>query len=113
MLIQLVSLREIPDCTLRLVVTPPAQNTTASVLIDKLIRPLPHISYHVHHAERTGSLRMRIDWIGTPHGARLIRCRHSAIIPCITPRIEAVVRPLSRVLPLPLMGQALSRPTWI
>src|ERR1700722_17047327 len=74
--IQFIRLRKIPDRPLRLIVTAPAQNAAPRVLIDKLLRPLPHISYHIHHAEWTRSLRMSIHRIRTSHGARLVRQRH-------------------------------------
>src|SRR5580658_11131521 len=73
MLVQLIRLRKVPDRALRLIVAAAAQNTAARVLINKFVGPLPYISYQVHHAEWTGSLRMSIDWIWTSHGARLVR----------------------------------------
>src|SRR6202034_3901201 len=64
-LVQLIGLREVPDRALRLIVAAAAQNAAPCMLVSKLFRPLPHISHHVHHAERTGSRWMSIHRIGT------------------------------------------------
>src|SRR5208337_4679221 len=66
-LIQLISLREVPDRALRLIVTATTKNSAPRVLVNKLFRPLPHISYHVHHAKWTGSRWMSVDRIRTSH----------------------------------------------
>src|ERR1700685_4654938 len=110
-LAQLIGLREVPDRALRLIVAAAAKNGTSCVIVNKLFRPLPYISHHVHHAERTSSRWMSIDWIGTSHGAGLVGKRNSAVIPLVPPWIEASVSALGCVLPLPLMRQAFSSPT--
>src|SRR5580698_8890358 len=113
MLVQLIRLRKVPDRALRLIVAAAAQNAAARVLIGKLLSPLPHISYQVHHAEGTGSLRMGIDSIRASHGARLVGYGHRTVIPLVAPGIQAAICALGSVLPLPLVGQALSSPTRI
>src|SRR5580692_2610058 len=110
-LVQLVSLREIPDRALGLIVTAAAENAAPGVLVNKFLGPLPHISYHIHDAERAGALRMCVNRIRTSHGARFIGHGRRAAVPLVTPRIEAAVRALGCVLPLPLMRQAFSSPT--
>src|SRR5277367_2498075 len=109
-LVQFVSLGKVPDRALRSIVTATAENAAARVLVGEFLGPLPDISYHVHHAEWAGSLRMSIDRIRTSHRARLVSYRHSGFVPLVAPRIELAVRTLGCVLPFPLMRQALSRP---
>src|SRR5271163_2807082 len=87
-LVQFVRLREVPDRALRLIVTAAAENTAPRMLVNKLLGPLPDVSYHVHHVKGTCSLRMCVDRIRTAHGARLIGHRDRAIIPLVAPRIE-------------------------
>src|SRR5712691_4655456 len=53
---------------------------------------------------------MCVDRIGPAHGAALVGGRNRVCIPCVTPRIDATISTLCRVLPLPLVGQALAGP---
>src|ERR1700733_1047414 len=104
MVIVFVRLGKIPDRTLRLIVAAATQDTSTSVLIYILIGPLPDISHEIHHAKWTCSARMLLYIVGTPHRTALIRNRHGARVPCITPRISSAIRALRGKLPLPFMG---------
>src|SRR5882724_11151074 len=75
MLIVFVSLWEVPYRALRLIVAASAKDGSASVLIEVLVGPLPDISDHVHYAERTRSLGMRIHIAWGKHRTPLIRSR--------------------------------------
>src|ERR1700678_2021755 len=112
-LVQFVGLRKVPDRALRLIVAAAAKNASPGVFISKLFRPLPDISHQIHYAEWAGSLGMCIDRIRTSHGARLVRQRHGAVVPLVTPRIEASIGALGCVLPFPFGWEALSSPTRI
>src|SRR2546429_402415 len=60
---QFISLREIPDRTLRLVIASPSENCHSCMLIEKFICPLPHIAHKIHHTKGTGTVRMCVYWI--------------------------------------------------
>src|ERR1700722_9541739 len=66
-------LREIPNRTLRFVVFPTAHDCRPSVLVRKLVGPLPNVANQVHHSKRTRTLRMRIHRVRSAHDTPLIR----------------------------------------
>jgi hypothetical protein len=107
---QFICLGEIPDGSLRAVVASASQNPATGVLIQKLIRPLPHIANKIHDAERASAFGMRGNGIGTAHGAALVRVGDGGSIPLISPRIEAAISSRSGVLPFPFARQTLSGP---
>ncbi len=79
MLLVSVSLREVPDRALRLIVTASAHDGSACVLVEVFIGPLPYISDHVHYTERTGHIGMRIHIVRGKHRTALIRNRRRSI----------------------------------
>src|SRR5436309_14652200 len=107
---QFISLREIPDRTLRLVIASPSENCHSCMLIEKFICPLPHIAHKIHHTKGTGTVRMCVYWIGTAHCAVLTRFSNRGCIPLVAPGIDAAIGALRGVLPLPFVRQALSDP---
>src|SRR6267143_2216402 len=109
-LCQFICLGEIPDRSLRLVITCASQNSTPCMLIQKFIRPLPHIANQVHYSVGTRSFRMSGHGIGTSHCAALVRNGDSRSIPLISPRIEAPIRALGSILPFPFARQSLPGP---
>ena len=110
MLVEFICLREIPNGSLRLVVTASAQDSSHRVVILEFFRPLPDVSDQIHDAEWTSTLRLRINRIRTTHRAALVRNGHGVGIPCVAPRVEASIGSLGRVLPLPLVRQPLPCP---
>ena len=91
MLIVTISLRKIPERSRRLIIAAPAQNAAASMLVDKLIRPLPHVADQVHDSVRTRARGMSAYRIRATHGAAVIDNRNAARIPSLAPGIEATV----------------------
>ena len=67
MLVELIGLGEIKRGALRLVITAPAKNCCARVLVCKLASPLPYIAYQIHYTERTRPVRMCRDRIRATH----------------------------------------------
>ena len=104
MLVQLVGLREVPDRALRPIVAAATENAAASVVVDELLRPLPHISDHIHHSKWTGSFRVCVHRIWTSHAARFIGHWNGTLVPLVAPRVETSIRALRCILPLPLVG---------
>src|SRR5208282_4395048 len=102
--------REIPDRSLRLVVTSAAQNSAAGVLVEIFIRPLPDVADQIHHAERACAFWMSRDSIGAAHGSALVRRWNRGSIPLISPRIKPAVGARGGVLPFPFVRQALASP---
>src|SRR3982074_1343729 len=89
---------------------PAPENSRTSVLVLVLVSPLPDIPNQVHNTERTGPLRVTSD-IGRPgHGSSRVGRWYGSRIPCVSPRVCAVVRSLSRVLPFPLVWKPLPSP---
>ena len=76
----------------------------------EFVGPLPDVAHHVHHAVGAGSLRMRVDGVGSGHRAACLRNGNGRGIPRVAPGKNAAVRALRGQLPLPLMRQALARP---
>src|ERR1700691_5331080 len=109
-LVQFVSLREIPHGALRLIITATAQNRRARMFVHELIGPLPHVAGHIHRPERTGARRMRVHIGGTGQIASLVWRGNRALVPRIAPRIQAPIRALRRVLPFPLVRKPLAGP---
>ncbi len=103
MLAKFVSLREIPYRSLGLVITASAQDAPSRVLILKLFRPLPDVSYQVHNPKRTGTLRMCIDRVRSAHRAALVGHGNGVGLPIISPGIHTPICALGRILPLPFM----------
>ena len=105
MLGQLVGLREIPDCALRLIVVATTQDAGPRMLIHEFFGPLPHVAHHIHHSEWTCARRMRIHRVGESGHPRLVCHRNGRCIPFISPRISTFIGPLRRILPFPLMRE--------
>src|SRR5258708_30630954 len=63
-LCQFICLGEIPDRSLRLVITSAAQNAAPCMFIQKFIRPLPDVADKVHHSIGARSFRMSGNHIG-------------------------------------------------
>src|SRR5712692_12115785 len=76
MLAEFVGLWEVPDGSLGLVITASPENTSAGVLILEFFRPLPDVSYQVHHTERACAQWMGVDRIWPAHGAALVGNRN-------------------------------------
>src|SRR5215467_3832921 len=104
----MVSLREVPDGTLRLVIAPASKNTCPRVRIHESVGPLPDVADKVHHPERTGSVRVSRNRVRTTHGTTLVRCRDGCGVPFISPRVGPAICALRSVLPFPVMGQSLA-----
>src|SRR6202789_2783179 len=105
---EFVCLRKIPHRTLGLIVFASTESRRTCVCIDKFFGPLPDIANQVHHAKRTRSLRVRIDRIRSAHNAALVGNWDRTCAPPVYQRIGAATLALRRILPLPLMGQALA-----
>ena len=110
MLCQFICLGEIPDRSLRLVVTSASQDSASSVLVEKFIGPLPNVADHVHHSERACGFWMSGDGIRTSHRSALVRSGDRGSIPLIPPRIKPAIGALGSILPLPFARQPLSSP---
>src|SRR5215469_16181509 len=108
--VEVIRLRKIPYRSLRLIVAAAAQDAGARVFVHDLFCPLPDISCHVHGSERTGALRVPVHRIWPTQAAAFVGNGNRISIPFVAPGIEAAVRTLRRILPLPLMRQALSDP---
>src|SRR5215469_10900654 len=106
--VELIRLRKIPHRSLRLIVAAAAQDAGARVFIHDLLGPLPDISCQVHHPERTGTLRMLVHRVWPTQAAAFVRNGNRVSIPLAAPGVPAAVETLRRILPLPLMRQALS-----
>src|SRR5258708_20237440 len=65
-LCQFICLGEIPDRSPRLVIASASQNSAPCMLIQKFIRPLPHIANQVHHSIGAPSFPIRGNAIGAP-----------------------------------------------
>src|ERR1700716_3764381 len=87
-LAEFVRLWEVPDGSLRLVITASAENTCACVVVLEFFRPLPDISYQVHYTERACTLGVRVDRVGSAHGAALVGSGNYVSSPAIAPRID-------------------------
>src|ERR1700729_3993756 len=84
------------------------------MLVDILIRPLPHVSYQVHHAISTRASGMGIDIVGLRYRTPFRRYRYSVGFPAISPWIDPRrIATLRRILPLPLMREPLAGPLGI
>lgn len=75
MLLISISLREVPDRALRLVVISATDYGGASMVVEILVGPLPYVPYHIHYAERAGSAGVRIHVARRQRDASLIRNR--------------------------------------
>ena len=64
-----ISLGEIPDGSLRLVVFASAHDGRTRVFVDEFICPLPHIAHHIHHAVWAGTE----GCASTGSGPRIVR----------------------------------------
>jgi hypothetical protein len=103
-LIVAIRLREIPDGTLGLIVTPSPNNRG----------PLPHIPNHIHHSKGTGACGMAVNAIGRAQRSAPIRNRDNVIeLINVSPWVSKAARPLRSVLPLPFMRKPLARPLGI
>jgi hypothetical protein len=110
MFTQFVGLRRVEDWILRLVKVASSQNPAAGVFVLKFFGPLPHVSDQIHDAKWAGALRVGIERIRSTHRPSLIGDGHDIYLPVIPPWIRATIAALRRILPLPLMGQALPCP---
>src|SRR5436305_15225033 len=104
MLVEPVRLREVPDRALRLVVAPPAHNACSAMVIDKLLRPLPHIADKVHDTERACAPRVGIHRIRSTHRAGLVGCGNSTVSPTRSPMGTDVHPRLARHTAIPTRG---------
>src|SRR5882762_9766187 len=82
---------------------PAPENSRTSVFVLVLVSPLPDISNQVHNTERTGPLRVTSDIGRRAQGSSRVGSWSGTRIPCVSPRVSAVVRSLSRVLPFPFV----------
>src|SRR5882724_1328715 len=96
-LCQFICLGEIPDRSLRLVITSASQDSASCVLVEKFIGPLPNVADQVHHAERACGFWMRGDRIWAAHPSALVRSGDRGSIPLIPPRIKPDHRYLGRI----------------
>src|ERR1700722_8516805 len=84
------------------------------MLVDILIRPLPHVAYHIHHSISARSAGVRIDVVRLRDGTSLHRDGYSLRFPGISPWIEARrIAALRCVLPFPLVWEPLAGPLGI
>src|ERR1700733_2082714 len=113
MLSQLISLRKIPYGSLGLVIAAAPQNATSRVLVLKFFGPLPHVPDQVQDAKRVCPLWVRVDRIWSAHCAALVWRRNCGGIPGVSPWVDASIRPLGCILPLPFVRQTLSGPARI
>src|SRR5271157_5756319 len=111
MLAQLIGLRKIPNRALRLVITASSKNPPASFLVLKFLPPPPPLSGPVHYAKRACPLRVRVHCIRSAHGSVFVHGWNCVGIPRVAPGICTSIRPLGRILPLPLVRQTLPRPS--
>lgn len=81
MLVEAIGLRKIPNGTLRLIVTAPANNTGARVFISELVGPLPHIANQILYSERTCSVGVGIHIVGTTQCPALVGHGHGSFFP--------------------------------
>ena len=72
MLVIPVRLRKVPDGTGWAIVATASQDCCASVVINILVCPLPHIPDHIHHAKWTPSIGVCINIAGRLHHAAMI-----------------------------------------
>src|SRR5258708_21054000 len=89
---------------------PAPENSRTSVFVLVLVSPLPDIPYQVHNTERTGPLRVTSDIGRRAQGSSRVGRGYGSRFPCVSPRVNTVVRSLSRVLPFPLVRKPLSSP---
>src|SRR5580698_7404707 len=80
------------------------------MLVHEFVSPLPDVAHHVHHSERTGALRVSVHQRRTRKVAAFVWLRNSRVVPLISPRIQALVFPLGRILPLPFVRQPFAGP---
>src|SRR5882762_6560473 len=89
---------------------PAPENSRTSVFVLVLVSPLPDIPYEVHNTERTGPFRVTSDIGRGAEGSSRVGRWYGSRIPCVSPRVSAVVQSLSRVLPFPLVRKPLPSP---
>ena len=94
----------------RLVVAAPAHDGRARMLVVEFVRPLPDVADQILHPERAGPCGMQTHIGRRRQRAAAEHGRCSLVAPRIAPRIQAAVRALRGVLPLPPVRQALARP---
>ena len=80
MLVVFIGLWEVPDRALRLIMTASTKDGCGRVVIKILVGPLPYVAHHIHYAEWTCSLGMRINIARGKHGATLIRSRRESSV---------------------------------
>src|ERR1044071_84057 len=88
-----------------------ANDRGACMLVLEFVGPVPDVADHIHDAEWTGSIGMRIDIGWRRHDTRsFFERRHSIYFRAVPPRIGPAVVALRRVLPFPFMRQSLAGP---
>src|SRR5450759_1059458 len=98
--------REIPPRALWEVVAATTNHGGARVLVQILVRPLPHVAGHIHHAKGAGASREGLDIRRRTQAAALVGRRHGGDVWFVAPGEQAPVRPLGGILPFPFVWQS-------
>ena len=72
MLRKFVGLREIPARSLGLIMTPAAQNGSACMIVNILVRPLPDVAYHIHYTKLTCTCGVSVHVAGGQRVSSLV-----------------------------------------